>query len=160
MKKRKLLNWVAPALAVGVILVSGAQAARFQAAPQRPVWTMAPTSLTRAYELQAEQIFNRINADTTREQALITAQNRAFQAGNQALVRAYQTVLNRNAIFLNLDKTVLIPIKDHDLQVLGNFSARYRQVFNYVTAATVRESQYVRAINAYLSRTPLTVVGF
>jgi len=152
MKNRKLLNFVAPALAVGVILVSQAQASL--------IWLTAPTALTRAYEFQSELIFNRINADTAREQYLINQQNLAFQSGNTALVRAFQVALNRNAIFLNADKNILIPIKDNDLRVLGNFSRRYNQVRNYVAAATQRETGYVKAINTYLARPPLTVVTF
>jgi hypothetical protein len=148
MKIRKLLNFVAPALAVGLILVSQAQGSR--------VSRQAPTALTRALEAQVDLILARVNADNAREQFLINAQLTAFRSGNMAAVRAIQGALNRNAIFLQADKNVLIPIKDRDLAQLSRFSPRFRQVSLFVTAATQQERYANTLVNFYLARQPLT----
>ena len=136
---RKLSNFVAPALVVGVLAVS-------QAHGRLPFY---PSGVIGALERSIEAKLDRITADLVRQVQLSRLPR---TPRNLALLRA-------NTNRLRVDFNILVPRKDAQLTRLSFLAPRKpNQVNMYIQAATLREFQLVQALRRALNITPFRPV--
>jgi len=132
---RKLLNFAAPALVVGVLAVS-------QAYGRLPFY---PKGVIGALERSIEAKLDTITADLVRQVQLSRLPR---TARNLAQLRV-------NTARLQRDLQILVPRKDAQLTRLSFLAPRKpNQVSQYIQAATLREIQLVQALRRALNITP------
>jgi hypothetical protein len=169
-KARKALNFAAPALVVGMILVSQAQGR-----------ITYPTGPAGVLERSVDAKLAKEVVDIRVEKSLLTSQT--LVAGQLAVLNAQlshttdparkaslqrqidqktvqfqqiQRSIDRNAIVLRGDLNVLNPVKDQQLRTLHVTMGNRRQVDMFVAAAALREANYVAIIRAFLRAHPAT----
>jgi len=132
---RKLLNFAAPALVVGVLAVS-------QAHGRLPFY---PKGVIGALERSIEAKLDRITADLVRQVQLSRLPR---TSRNLAQLRV-------NTARLQRDLAILVPRKDAQLVLLQRLAPRRpNQVTQYIQAATLREFQLVQALRKALGISP------
>src|SRR5262245_18735493 len=172
---RNVLSFAAPALVVGLVLVSQAQG-RINY-PPAPAGTL---------EHAVDTILLKERADIIRQSTLIQAQNRANArlggleqqlsqatdpaviaalqrqiAQTQAQLRQLQTAITRNTQVLRNDLNVLNPQKDRALQALNRLTQPKNQIQQFTQAALRHQATYAALIRRFLGRRPISpVVAF
>jgi len=169
---RKVLNFAAPALVLGLVLVSQAQGRiNYPAGPAG--------SLERA----VDNILIKERADILRQNSLVTQQNvtnarlsvlqqQLAQATDPAVIAALQrqiaqqlarfnslqVSINRNSLVLRNNLNVLNPQKDRALTLLNTFRSPRQQIVQFIQAATLQQNVYAAIARAFINRRPLSPV--
>jgi len=169
---RKVLNFAAPALVLGLVLVSQAQGRiNYPPPPAGSLERAVDTILIkeRADVIQANRLVTQQNQVNAR---LNTLQQQLAQATNPAVIAALQRQINqtlaqfaslgvaiaRNNLQLQNNLNVLNPQKDRALATLLTLPRPQNQIRQFVQAARLQENIYATLMRAFLSRRPISPV--
>lgn len=170
---RSVLGFAAPALVVGLLLVS-----------QSYGLIQYPRGRAGALERSVDSILAREQTDILRENALVRTQNAIGKmidvlnvklqnatdpneiarlqqqiAAKQAQFQSFQQSIDRNGQRLLQDANVLNPAKDQSLATLSGVRGPRKQIDMFVTAATQREQTYVALIRRFLRAHPVSPIS-
>lgn len=171
---RKALNIAAPALVLGLVFVSLAQA-RINYPPgaagrlQRAIDDIlikerADILLQGRLITQQDQANNRINVlqqqlDQATDPAVIARLERQI-AQQQALVTSLQGRIDRNTLVLQNNLDVVNPRKDRLIGLLSTLPRPRNQIQMFIQAATLQQNTYAAVMRIFLNRRPISpVVG-
>jgi len=169
---RKVLNFAAPALVLGLVLVSQAQGRiNYPAGPAG--------SLERA----VDNILIKERADIIRQNTLVTQQNQVntrlsllqqqlAQATDPAVIArlerqiaqaraqfgSLQVAITRGNAVLSNNLNVLNPQKDRALTLLNALRSPRQQIVQFIQAAKLQENTYAVIARAFLNRRPLSPI--
>lgn len=167
---RKALSFTAPALVLGLVVMSQAYA-RINYPPP-PAGTL---------ERNIDNILLKERADILRQSALITRQNVTFarigvlqrqiaQATDPAVIarlqrqllqqqvqfQGLQVQIDRNSVVLLTNLNVLNPQKDRMFVVLNSLQTPRNQIVQFIQAASLQQRTYAAIMRAFLARRPLS----
>ena len=169
---RKALNFAAPVLVLGLVLISQAQARiNYPPAPAGTLERAVDNILLkeRADILLQSRLVTQQNTTNTRigvlQQQLARATDPVVIASlqrqiaqQQSLFRSLQVQIDRNALVLRNDLNVLNPQKDRALVVLNTLSRPRQQIIQFTQAARLQQNTYAAIIRAFLARRPISPV--
>jgi uncharacterized coiled-coil protein SlyX len=169
---RTVLNFAAPALVLGLVLVSQVQARiNYPAGPAGRLERSIDTILIkeRADILLQNRLITQQNQTNTRinvlEQQLAGATDPNVIAAlerqitqQQSRASSLQVQINRNTLVLRRDLDVLNPQKDRLIGLLNQLTRPRNQLTQFITAARQQENIYAAVIRAFLNRRPLSPV--
>jgi len=166
---RKLLNFAAPALVVGLLLGSQAYGIVY------------PPGAVGRLERNIDGLLLKEQNDIVLETALVQTQaaigrvidvlNTKLQnatdpneiarlqqqiAAKQAQFNQFQTSIDANGRVLQRNLTVVNPAKDNALRQLAGVRQNQKQIAMYIRAASLREATYVRLMQNFLKAHPVT----
>jgi len=172
---RNVLSFAAPALVLGLVLVSQAQARiNYPPAPAGSLERAVDNILIkeRADILLQSRLVTQQNATNARigvlQQQLAQATDPAVIAALQrqiaqqtALFRSLQVSIDRNKLVLQNNLSVLNPQKDRALATLSTLPRPRNQIVQFIQAARLQQATYAAVMRAFLGRRPISpVVSF
>lgn len=169
---RKVLSFAAPALVLGLVLVSQVQAViNYPPAPAGTLERAVDDILLK--ERDDILLQNRLVTQQTETNATLRVlQQQLAQATDPAVIAALQRQIaqqqarfanlrvqvNQNKAVLARDLTVLNPQKDRALLALRRLPTPRNQIRQFIQVATFQQNTYAAIIRAFIRRRPISPV--